>query len=107
MTSLRRFFARLSNFTAGRRADQRLREEMEEHLAQQTAENLRAGMSAAEAHRQAVLKFGAVQAIREEYHDELRLPFIETYCEISATRFDSWRLLPGSRPLPSSPSHWE
>jgi putative ABC transport system permease protein len=78
MKSLLRFFARLSNLAAGSRADQRLREEMEEHLAQQTADNLRAGMSKAEARRQAVLKFGAVQAIREEYHSELSLPFIET-----------------------------
>jgi hypothetical protein len=30
---LQRFFTRLLNFAAGRRADQRLREEMEEHLA--------------------------------------------------------------------------
>jgi putative ABC transport system permease protein len=51
---------------------------MEEHLVQQTADNLRAGMSPAEAHRQAVLKFGGFEAIREEYHDELSLPFIET-----------------------------
>ena len=78
MKSLRRFFARLSNLAAGSRADRRLREEMEEHLAQQTADNLRAGMSTGEAHRQAVLKFGAVEAIREEYHTELSLPFIET-----------------------------
>jgi putative ABC transport system permease protein len=78
MKSLQRFFARLSNLAAGSRADRRLREEMEEHLAQQTADNLRAGMSTAEAHRQAVLKFGAVEAIREEYHTELSLPFIET-----------------------------
>jgi predicted permease len=79
LKSLQRFFARLSNLAAGsRHADQRLREEMEEHLAQQTADNLRAGMSTAEAHRQAVLKFGAVEAIREEYHAELSLPFIET-----------------------------
>jgi len=78
MKSLRRFFARLSNLAAGNRSDQRLRDEMEEHLAQQTADNLRAGMSTAEAHRQAVLKFGAVEAIREEYHTEQSLPFIET-----------------------------
>jgi hypothetical protein len=78
MKALQRFLARLSNLAAGSRADQRLREEMEEHLAQQTADNLRAGMSTAEAHRQAVLKFGAVDAIREEYHSELSLPFIET-----------------------------
>jgi putative ABC transport system permease protein len=78
MKSLRRFFARLSNLAAGSRADQRLREEMEEHLVQQTADNVRAGMSTAEARRHAVLKFGAVGAVREEYHTELSLPFIET-----------------------------
>lgn len=77
MKSLQRFFARLSNLAAVRRADQRWREEIEEHLAQQTADNLRAGMSAAEARRQAVLKFGAIEATRQDYHDELRLPFID------------------------------
>jgi len=78
MKFLRRFFARLSNLAVGGRGDRRLLEEMEEHLAQQTADNVRAGMPAAEAHRQAVLKFGAVGTIREEYHTELKLPFIET-----------------------------
>jgi putative ABC transport system permease protein len=78
MKSLQRFFARLSNLAAGSHTDQRLLEEMEEHLAQQTADNVRAGMSPAEAHRRAVLKFGPVGTIREEYHSELSLPFIET-----------------------------
>ena len=49
MRFLRRFFIRLSNFTAGRRADQRLQDKLAEHLAFQTDENLRAGMSPAEA----------------------------------------------------------
>jgi hypothetical protein len=35
MKSLQRFFARLSNLVAGSRADQRLREEMEEHRSHQ------------------------------------------------------------------------
>ncbi|MGC1297679.1 MAG: ABC transporter permease [Alloacidobacterium sp.] len=78
MKFLRRFFARLSNIANDSRADQRLLEEMEEHLAQQTADNVRAGMPAGEARRQAMLKFGAVGTIREDYHTELKLPFIET-----------------------------
>jgi len=77
MRFLRRFLARLKNFAIGRRDDKRLREEMEEHLALQTAENLRGGMAPAEARRQAVLKFGATQAIREDYHSERGLPFFE------------------------------
>jgi putative ABC transport system permease protein len=74
---LRRFFIRLSNFAAGRRADQRLREEIAEHLAFQTEENRRAGMSPDEARRQAALKLGSAEAIRERQHDEQSLPLIE------------------------------
>jgi putative ABC transport system permease protein len=74
---LRRFFIRLSNFAAGRRADQRLREEIAEHLAFQTEENRRAGMSPDEARRQAALKLGSAEAIREHQHDEQSLPLIE------------------------------
>src|ERR1700733_14909778 len=77
MKFLRRFFIRLSNFATGRRADQRVREEMAEHLAFQTEENLHAGMSPAEARRQAALKLGAAQAIREGHHAAQSLPFFE------------------------------
>jgi predicted permease len=79
MRFLRRFFIRLSNFTTGRRADLRLQEEMAEHLALQTEENLRAGMSPAEARRQAALKLGAVQAIREHHNAEQGLPLAENF----------------------------
>src|SRR5882757_940427 len=79
MRFLRRFFIRLSNFTAGRRADQRLQEEIAEHLALQTEEDLRAGMSPAEARRQAALKLGAAQAIREQHNAEQGLPLAENF----------------------------
>ena len=77
MKFLRRFFIRLSNLATRRSADQRLQEELDEHLTFQTEENQRAGMSPAEARRQAVLKLGAVEAIRERHHDEQSLPLIE------------------------------
>lgn len=54
-----------------------MREEIEEHLALQTAENLRAGLPPAEARRQAVLKFGAVEAIKGDYRAERGMLFIE------------------------------
>ena len=74
---LRRFLARLKNFASRRQSDRRLREEIEEHLALETTETLRSGMPAAEARRQAILKFGAVGTIREDYHAEHGLPFFE------------------------------
>jgi predicted permease len=75
---LRRFLTRITNFVTGRSNDQRLREEMEEHIALQAAENLRAGMPPSEARRQAVLKFGAREGVRDNYHAEEGLPFLET-----------------------------
>ena len=77
MKALRRFFIRLSNFAARRRADQRLQEEIAEHLALQAEEHVRAGMTAIEAHRQAALKLGAAQAIREQHSAEQGLPVAE------------------------------
>ena len=78
MRSLRRFLTRLANVAAKRRHDERLKEEIEEHLALQAAENLRSGLPSAEARRQAMLKFGAVEAIKEEYRAERRMLFIDT-----------------------------
>ena len=76
MKFFRRFRARLVNFFSGQ-SDERLREEMEEHIAHQAAENMRTGMPQQEARRQAVLKFGGTGTIREEYHAEQGLPFFE------------------------------
>ena len=77
MKFLRRFFIRLANFITRRRADQRLSDEIFEHIEFQTEENIRAGMSPLEARRQAVIKLGAAQSIREQHHAEQGLPLAE------------------------------
>ena len=78
MRLLNRLLVRVRNLVSRQRDDQRFLEEMEEHLSQLTEANLRSGMTPAEARRHAVLKFGAVEAIREQYHAEKSLPFIES-----------------------------
>jgi len=75
--TLNRFVIRLRNLVAGRRGDQRLREELKEHVALQTEENIRAGMLPEEARRQARLKLGGVESVRESYHAEEGLPSVE------------------------------
>src|ERR1700687_47381 len=55
-----------------------LQAEIEEHIALQTADNIRAGLSPVEARRQAVLKFGSVEAAKESHRDQSGLPVIET-----------------------------
>jgi predicted permease len=76
MRSLRRFFTRVVNSVTGRAHDERLKEESEEHIALQTAENVRAGLAPVEARRQALLKFGAMESIKEDYHAERGMQFI-------------------------------
>ena len=78
MRTLRRFFKRLSSWTTASEDEERLRAEIEGHLDMQTGENIRAGLSAGEARRQAILKFGGIEATREIYRDQRGLPFIET-----------------------------
>jgi macrolide transport system ATP-binding/permease protein len=78
MKMLRRTMTRFRNFITGGRDDRRLREELESHVALQTEEYLRAGVPLAVARRRALIKLGADQAIREQYHAERSLPIIET-----------------------------
>src|SRR5258708_24949822 len=77
MNSLRQLLLRLFNLVSRRPQDERLREEIEEHIALQTAENLRTGLSPMEARRQAMLKFGGVEAMKQDYRAERGLLFIE------------------------------
>jgi len=77
MKSLRRFFTRLFNTSARPAEEERLREEIQDHIALQTEENLRAGLSPIEARRQAMLKFGGVEAMKQDYRAERGLPLIE------------------------------
>jgi hypothetical protein len=67
----------MNSWATTNKDEERLRAEIEEHLAAQTAENIRAGLPPEEARRQAVLKFGAVEATKESYRDQRGLPFIE------------------------------
>ncbi len=78
MRTLRRFLRRMSSWTQTRLAEERLRTEIEDHIALQTADYIRAGVSPVEARRQAVLKFGAVEAMKEEYRDQRGLPLLES-----------------------------
>ncbi len=94
MRFLRRFWARLTNFALQRHGEQRLRDEIEAHLALQTADNLRAGMTPAEARRRAVLTFGAVAAVTQDYRAERGLPFIDDAIQDAGYAF---RILTKSR----------
>lgn len=77
MKKLRRFLKRLTSWARTERDENRMRSEIEEHISFQIADNIRAGLSPDEARRQAVLKFGAVEAVKEDYRDQRGLPLGE------------------------------
>src|SRR5580658_684734 len=95
MSSLKRFFARLANLAARRSQDERLREEIEGHIALQTAENLRAGLSPVEARRRAMVKFGGVEAMKQDYRATRGLLFIEDFLQDVRYAIRSLRRTPG------------
>jgi predicted permease len=78
MRTLRRFLKRLTSWATRQQDEERLQAEIEDHLALQTEENLRRGLSPGEARRQALLKFGGVEAIKESCRDQRGLPVVET-----------------------------
>ncbi|MEZ2348061.1 ADOP family duplicated permease [Terriglobus sp. RCC_193] len=95
MRALRRLWLRAWNVVSGRSGQQRLREEIEQHIALETADNIRAGMTTAEAHRAARIKFGPVEAIRESYHSEKGLHVMETILQNCIFALRMMRKSPG------------
>ena len=61
------------------RLENGLDEEIRFHLDQQIDKNLRAGLSPDEARRQAVIRFGGVEGIRERTRDEIRPAWLQDF----------------------------
>lgn len=95
MKSLRRFLARLFNSATRRAQEKRLREEIAEHIALQTADNLRVGLSPIEARRQALLKFGGIESMKEDYRAERGFVLLENLLQDFRFAVRSLRRTPG------------
>jgi predicted permease len=94
MRTFRRLFKRLSSWANTQRDEDRFRTEIEEHLALQTSENIRAGLPPEEARHQALLKFGPREAMRESYRDQRGIPFVETLVQDTRHTFRQLRKAP-------------
>src|SRR5262249_36989851 len=79
MKTLRRFFHRLLSWTTAAQDEATLQAEIKEHIDMQTADNLRAGLSPEEARRQALLKFGNVDAAKAMHRDRRGSALTETF----------------------------
>ena len=77
MKSLRAWLLRLGGLFRKQRRDSEFAAEMESHLQLHIADNLRAGMTAAQARREALMKLGGVEQTKENYREQRGLPFLE------------------------------
>ena len=78
MRRLRGWIVRFGGLFNKQRKDRECAEEIESHLQMHIEDNLRLGMSAEEARRQAMLKLGGIESTKEAYRDQRSLPLLET-----------------------------
>ena len=77
MRGLRAWFWRFVGLFRKERRDREFAAEMESHLQMHIDDNLRCGMSAQEARRQALIELGGVEPIKEIYRERRGLPWLE------------------------------
>ncbi len=66
----------------GREAREReLADELESHIAMHVEDNLRAGMSAQEARRRALIKLGGMEQTKERYRAQRTLPWVDSFIQ--------------------------
>ena len=80
MKTLRAFWLRLAG-TVHRESRDNFAEELEGHLQMHTEDNVRKGMSATEARRDALMKLGGIEQTKELYHDRQTLPVLEVFMQ--------------------------
>lgn len=78
MRRLRSWFSRLAALFHRENSDRDLAAELESHLQLHIDDNLRAGMSPDEARRQALIKLGGVEQVKESYRDRRSLPWFDS-----------------------------
>ena len=78
MRKLRAFWIRLYVMFATRHANDEFDAELQSHLAEHIDEGRRSGLSEAEARRQALLRVGGAEQVRQAYRDRATLPWLES-----------------------------
>ena len=95
MRWLRALFVRLGGLFHKEPRERELAEEMESHLQLHIEDNVRAGMSSADARREAIMKLGGVEQTKESYRERRGLPILETTLQDCRYAFRLLRKNPG------------
>jgi predicted permease len=86
---------RLREFITGGRADADFSDELASHVAMDTDEGVRAGLSAEEARRQALVRLGGAEQARQAYRDRATLPPLESILQDVRFALRQMRKAPG------------
>jgi putative ABC transport system permease protein len=78
MKPLRRLWARFRGLSLQDSRESEIEREFQSHLEMHIDDNIRSGMSPEEARRQALLKFGGMESVKESLRQESRLVWLET-----------------------------
>src|SRR5467141_2861068 len=92
---LRTFLRRLAALFRRRRLEDDLDAELRSHLEMAVERNLRKGMTAADARREAVIRLGGVEPTKQLYREQRGLPMIETARQDLRFGFRMLRRSPG------------
>src|SRR5882724_8984119 len=79
MRKLRGWLQRFAGLFNQTRRDGEFDAELESHLQMHIEDNLRAGMTPAEARRRALINLGGVEPTKEAFRDQRGLPLVETF----------------------------
>lgn len=77
LRQLRGWLVRVAGFFNHENRDREFAEELECHLQMHIEDNLRAGLTPEEARRQALIKLGGIEPVKENYRRQRGLPLIE------------------------------
>ncbi len=78
MRRLRALLLRFCGLFQQSRKNAELQDELDSHLALHVADNIRAGMSPEQARREALVRLGGIESVKESYRDGRSLPLLET-----------------------------
>jgi hypothetical protein len=81
MRSLAKMFLRIRSLFQRRAVDSELDAELRYHLEGQIAANIAAGMSPAEARRDALREFGGVEELKEECRDMRKTNYVHDFAQ--------------------------
>ncbi len=95
MKALWRVWARVTGMFRRGRQDREMAQEFESHLQMHIDDNIRAGMSPEQARREALLKFGGMEAAKESVRETSRLMWLETAARDIRYALRGLRLNPG------------